>query len=155
MDRPTLYLTNWSSRRTPGMFGPGRAFTMMARPRWFERGEGTVNGLTPSGDVEALLGAALAERRAGVPGVTAAFDAYRAAWDARSRTAVAAGIWGFGGLWAQHGDVATVLRDGDTVACACSREDAAKGRCHRAFVAPFLVRAGWRVILDGVEVSDG
>lgn len=27
------------------------------------------------------------------------------------------------------------------------------GRCHRAWAAPFLVRAGWRVILDGVEVA--
>lgn len=41
-----------------------------------------------------------------------------------------------------------VIADGDTLCCAC-----AKGAdCHRRWAAPFLVRAGWRVVLDGVEV---
>ena len=37
------------------------------------------------------------------------------------------------------------VADGDTLCCTCSRDDAAAGRC--------LVRAGWRVILDGQEVT--
>lgn len=46
------------------------------------------------------------------------------------------------------------VKDGDTLCCACSRSEAVAGRCHRVWMAPFLVRAGWRVILDGVEVPD-
>jgi len=47
--------------------------------------------------------------------------------------------------------IATVA-DGDTLCCACSVAEARAGRCHRTWAAQFLVRAGWRVILDGVEV---
>jgi hypothetical protein len=48
--------------------------------------------------------------------------------------------------------IVVVVKDGDTLCCACSREDAANGKCHRAWVAPLLKAAGWRVVLDGVEV---
>ena len=45
------------------------------------------------------------------------------------------------GLW--------FVQDGDTLTCTC-----AKGvDCHRRWAAPFLVKAGWRVVLDGVEVT--
>lgn len=39
-DRPTLYLSNWSSHRTPGCHGPGRKLTIMAAPRRWEHGAG-------------------------------------------------------------------------------------------------------------------
>lgn len=48
-----------------------------------------------------------------------------------------------------------IVSDGDTLCCACSRDDAAAGRCHRVWAAAALVRAGWRVILDGKELDDG
>jgi len=41
------------------------------------------------------------------------------------------------------------VANGDTLLCACKFG----APCHRREAAPFLVRAGWRVILDGVEVT--
>ncbi len=45
------------------------------------------------------------------------------------------------------------VADGDTLCCACSRDEAAAGRCHRVWAAEALAAAGWRVVLDGVEVT--
>lgn len=39
--------------------------------------------------------------------------------------------------------------DGATLICACSREAARAGRCHRVIAADLLKRAGWSVVLDG------
>ena len=142
-DRPTLHLTNWASR---SLHGPGRRWTIMAAPRRFERGDGVVPDFTPP---LSLLRQLKAER------VTE--DAYFAEltrrWDAgwvrdgsnpfsprRLLASPALGEW-------------VVVADGDSLLCSCSREKAAVGRCHRATAAPFLFRAGWRVILDGVEVT--
>jgi hypothetical protein len=149
---PTLYLSNWSSSRSVGLHGPGRKLTIMAKPRAWEHGEGRVPLLTPSGTVLPLLQAALADRTD-----AAAMAAYRSAFEAvlggaerllRPRRLLAhAGPGGMGG------GLTSEVCDGDTLCCACSRAEAAAGRCHRAWVAPFLARAGWRVLLDGAEVS--
>jgi UDP-2,3-diacylglucosamine pyrophosphatase LpxH len=48
-----------------------------------------------------------------------------------------------------------LVQDGDTLCCACSRDEAAAGRCHRVWVAEALAKAGWAVVLDGVEVVRG
>lgn len=50
-----------------------------------------------------------------------------------------------GGFWTHTGSVP----DGATLICACSREAAAAGRCHRVIAADLLKRAGWTVVLDG------
>ena len=47
--------------------------------------------------------------------------------------------------WERVGEVP----DGATLICACSREAAAAGRCHRVIAADLLKRAGWSVVLDG------
>jgi hypothetical protein len=111
----------------------------MARPRQWERGEGRVLDLTPvasnlidlqagqiSNDEYRSRFTTLLEPFALVPGQLKAYTSY-----------------GIG-----------LVENGDTLCCACSRADAAAGQCHRAWAAPFLARAGWRVILDGVEVID-
>lgn len=41
------------------------------------------------------------------------------------------------------------IPDGATLICACSRQAAAAGRCHRVIAADLLKRAGWSVVLDG------
>jgi hypothetical protein len=166
--KPTLYLSNWSSHRTPGMHGPGRKWTIMADPRHFERGEGRVESLAPLGSrLHRLLRAALADR-----GNVATMEAYRAAFDAAMETRLAGGLLspergtGYrldGRLWAMGapGHMTALpgltcrVEDGDSLLCACSRDEAAAGRCHRAWAAPWLLRAGWRVVLDGAEVSGG
>ena len=143
----TLYLTNWKSR---ALRGPGRAFTIMAKPRRWERGEGRVSALAPLGDVcFGYLARVIESRRSGVldPALVAE---YRAALTGRasgfdlSPGALVADLWPL-----RHGDARAVV-DGNSLLCACSREDA-DGNCHRMWVAPLLVAAGWNVILDGQE----
>jgi hypothetical protein len=53
-------------------------------------------------------------------------------------------IWD-GNDWERIGPVP----GGATLICACSREAAAAGRCHRVIAADLLKRAGWTVVLDG------
>ena len=40
-----------------------------------------------------------------------------------------------------------------TLCCACSVADSQAGRCHRAWAAPYLLKAGWKVMLDGKEFT--
>ncbi len=147
-DRPTLHLTNWSS---PKLHGPGRKLTIMARPRAWEVGEGTVIDLAPqSGDfTTAMMIQALAER--GTAEGEVSMHRYKTAMESRWQIKeLALGPRHL--LWiappGMGGGMVSNVHDGDTLCCAC-----AKGvECHRRWAAPFLVRAGWRVILDGVEV---
>lgn len=145
---PTLYLSNWSSYRTPGMHGPGRKFTIMARPRLWEHGEGVVIALTPQGFEVSAMQKAVADRND-----TEAASNYREMIEAR---------WTNGSVFPMamppkqllaFADGPLYVESGDTLCCACSVAEARAGRCHRTWAAPFLVRAGWRVILDGAEVS--
>jgi len=76
---PTIYLTNFSSRR---LHGPGAVYTMMGAPRAFEQGQGRVQNLRPHGaDELRLMRAALAERKAGQTGD--ALARYRRALETR------------------------------------------------------------------------
>lgn len=42
--KPTIHVTNWSSRK---LHGPGRTFTIMCMPRAWEWGSGRVEHATP------------------------------------------------------------------------------------------------------------
>lgn len=133
-DLPTLYLTNWSSRR---LHGPGQKWTIMARPRAWERGAGVVVALTP--DLSDLVAA-----KSGTLSEVEYFARFREKM-LRHSSQLAPGI-----MRAAYA-VYPAVCDGDTLLCAC----AIGAPCHRREVAPFLVRAGWRVILDGVEAPRG
>ncbi len=148
MSAPTLHLTNWSS---PKLHGPGLRWRIMLNPRRWERGDGEVTALVPLGPAMRLLPALIEQRRRGGVVDPALVAEYRRlleeGWEGqltplnhlRPGALFAAGPPN-GGRW---------VADGDTLLCAC-----AKGAdCHRRWAAPFLVRAGWRVILDGVEVT--
>lgn len=145
--RPTIYLSNWSSHRTPGMHGPGRKFSIMARPRAWEWGDGRVEPLAPMGELEPMMIEALTERAAGIVEGDA-MQSYRMAYLRRI------GVLDMrpGYLVASHGgtDARTVI-DGTTLCCACSVAEARAGRCHRVWLAAAFVDAGWRVLLDGRE----
>ena len=147
-ERPTLHLTNASSRR---LHGPGRVWTIMARPRTWERGIGRVAALSPIVALTPLMQAAIAERKAGIDGGPA-LAVYRSAFDARLAIMDLRPGHIHGYLWEGMGS-GTLLESGDTLICACSRAEAAAGRCHRSWCAPALVAAGWRVILDGVDTA--
>lgn len=110
----------------------------MANPRWWERGAGEVSCFVPPLDW-------LRDVKAG----TLHPDNYFA-W-LRFRWTSATALHAPGMLVAHGGGASAPVLDGDTLCCAC----AVGAPCHRREAAPFLVRAGWRVVLDGVVVSEG
>jgi hypothetical protein len=140
-EKPTVYLSNWSSSKTPGHHGPGRKLTIMAAPRRWERGAGSVGVLLP--DLDAL-------RKVQAGAITG--DEYRARFERRLSQVVdglrPSAMW----FDRNNGRGVGSVADGDTLCCACSRDEAAAGRCHRVWAAHALARNGWRVILDGVEL---
>lgn len=136
-DLPSVHITNWPSRT---LHGPGRRFSIMRNPRAWEWGEGRV-----------LLFLPLASDLADVREERISFREYAARC-----------LLQFsqhpeqlppGELLASDRGVLTAVRHGDTLLCSCSGAQAARGRCHRVIAAELLAGAGWRVILDGEEMS--
>lgn len=137
--KPTLYLTNWSSHRTPGCHGRGRKLTIMAAPRKWEKGGGTVVVLTPNvHDLRAVQDQHISGAE------------YRERFERMVGKLNEAGKLAPGELLTFEGfGVGELVLDGDTLCCACSRAEAAAGRCHRVWAAKALAAAGWNIILDG------
>lgn len=141
MSKPTIHVTNWASRK---LHGPGRKYTIMARPRHWEWGDGHVSDLTP-------LPNQLTELREGF----LSWNAYKAECLEKFSTMPIEP----GQLHAYKNHSSAVfadswpVEDGDTLCCSCSREAAANDKCHRRWAAMELSRAGWRVILDGKELK--
>ena len=166
---PALYLDSWAwvqarkqaalkDRRNPWPCGrSGVALTIMAKPRgqYGECGDGRVPWLVPSAAARDLLDEALDAR--GTEAEASAVAAYRRAFDAQlhgafQRHELAPGRLALAVEPGGRAPRSPVL-DGATLCCACSRDRAAAGACHRAWCAPWLVRAGWTVHLDGVLVA--
>ncbi len=134
-----MYLTNW---KRPAYHGPGRRFTIMADPRRWEHGVGRVAPLIPALDWLAVVKAAVATKDERV--IEDSWIRYVQRFDDRLRDVVLApGVLTWAG--GHNGDGQGVVEDGDTLCCAC----AVGARCHRQIAAPWLVRAGWSVVLDG------
>lgn len=136
---PTVHLSNWSSYRTPGAHGPGRNWSIMARPRRWERGAGFVSLFVPDGDD------LLSVQQGGMT-----LDAYRDAFLrlVAYRVKVKGKTIGPGGLLAETPLDPVPVADGDTLLCACGVEEARAGRCHRTWAAGLLALSGWTVVLD-------
>jgi len=133
---PVLYLTNFASRK----LHHGHVYTIMARPRAWEHGEGTVSRLVPSVlDLTAYQHGHLS------------IEEYRRKFENHIMMREWRDLLRPGRLCTEEG---VVIADGDTLCCSCSKAEAVAGRCHRAWAAPYLVSAGWTVILDGVEVKE-
>lgn len=153
-ERPTLHVTNWSSTT---LHGPGPKLTIMALPRSWEHGDGGVDILLPAAtDLRAVQAGTLSP------------DAYRAAFEAKMTRALQEGsLQPHVGLMYNptHRLAATSVaasaanatsfsvENGSTLCCACSKQKAAEGRCHRVWAAKALAAAGWNVILDGTPVA--
>lgn len=144
MDRPILYLSNWASHRTPGQHGPGRRWHAMARPRRWELGAGGVPSITPD-NVNLWL---LRERQ-----IT--FREYFIRFNIEVAHRLENGLLSPGHLGAiplaGRARQAIPIAAGDTICCACARRDspARQHPCHLEWAAPYLVRAGWDVMLYG------
>lgn len=108
----------------------------MAAPRLFEMADGHVEDLVPL----------LSDLRA-VQSRQIDLATYRGRYLAVVERIFSRGRLAPGELTAADGQV--IVGDGDTLCCSCSREAAAAGRCHRVWSSALLIRAGWRVILDG------
>lgn len=140
---PRLHITNYSSLK---LYGPGRWLSIQAiPPDWTAPyTDGNVPFLIP-------IRADLVARHAG----EMSHEDYKATltkrWEARQD------LLRPGTLMAQVGFCLIAVEEGDTLLCTCSRDKARQGRCHRAWMAPYLAAAGWEVILDGdvFGVSDG
>ncbi len=146
-DAPTIYLSNWSSHRTPGHHGPGRKLTIMARPRHWERGWGAVAEVRPN--AEAIV--AMKEGRLSEDDY---FAQYRHGLEVvKGRGGLIPGeliarSWVDGDGMYPGGNYERVMAD-STLCCSCARGK----RCHRVILAEFLRVCGWRVILDGEAIE--
>lgn len=177
----TIFLTNGASvaavqrgkakPETAACVGPGPVLSIMRYPRseMGEAGNGRVLALTPPSHLVApAIDAKKAADRTGDAFDLSAWreyeEALRGRWLAPEhvrRCAPGALAYGRevhrergvarqwdGDWWVFSGDVP----DGATLICACSREAAGSGRCHRVIAADVLRVAGWSVVLDGREV---
>lgn len=114
----------------------------MLRPRPWEHGDGRVEALTP--DAEDL------DRVLHAESLRAEVRARTMPWEEFARRCVArfsAHDLRPGQLVATTPSGDRLVRDGDTLCCACG-----VGKpCHRVVMAPLLLAAGWDVHLDGVK----
>jgi hypothetical protein len=141
MTESTIYLTNWSSRK---LHGPGKKYTIMVNPRSWEHGAGSVYALLP-------LEEDLSDLRSG----KIMMEEYRRRYEAGVSGIpewLGPGVLSADSALSHNRGKTVYLARGDTLCCACSRETAAKGECHRVWAAFFLKEAKWRVILDGKEI---
>lgn len=152
----TLYVTSWNVPDILAYQGDPhtrRRWTVMAFPHPEQRGRGSVPLLTPPPPLHAQLRTNMIARiRTGQadPAAEAAFfRALTQGWEQAEKQGAFRALTGQ--PWRLPN--AEPLRDGDVLLCGCSLTDARAGLCHRTHFAPFLVRAGFRVILDGVEVA--
>lgn len=136
--KPTIHITNWSSRK----LHHGHVYTIMAKPRRWERGEGAVTGLVPNAND-------LASVRAESITVAEYRRRFLDGWTPERTVST----FRPGRVMASTGNGLVALADGDTLCCACSRDAAARGECHRVWAAELLRQAGWRVVLDGVDTE--
>ena len=148
MSKPTLHITNWSSKK---LHGTGKKWTIMARPRQWENGDGNIFRLTPwPEDLDALKTekCSLAEYKnrydEKVFGTHATADMLEPIWSKDLSP---------GFLRADVGNFSVVVQDNDTICCGCSREASLSGLCHRAWAASYLLEAGWNIVLEGIQLS--
>lgn len=151
-DKPTIHITNWSSRKLHS----GNVYTIMAYPNggYGQWGAGRVAVLAPLGTLTFLMTKAIAERKDGVVGgpKMVAYQAAYVGWLSEIPKLLRPdGLRAFGLGDSFVGASGQPVAGGDTIACACSRAEAAAGRCHRSWAIPFLQRAGWSVVADGVR----
>lgn len=136
------------NRAHPGTTG----MHVMGRPGEAVAALGSVPALKPGAAVVDALRAVSAAIKAGRDPFQG-WQSARIAYDQQLREALAAGVLAPGKMV----DAAGVAVPGEvTLICTCSREEAAAGRCHRAWLVPWLERAGWEEIYcDWLGVSGG
>lgn len=179
MSSPIIFLTNaatvaaverggdWANAASKQSVGPGPVYSIMRFPRGHtaELGEGRVLALTPPRRLAApaIKAKRAADRQPADEALANAWARYEAVlrevW-ARHADRLAPGrlAWAQPAISGQPWDGEFWIRGGAvprgaTLICACARSAASAGRCHRVIAADLLGAAGWRVVLDGKEVT--
>ncbi len=150
MDRPTIYLCASSARR-PDKRGTGARYSIMAMPRAWEHGDGTVTELVPpkpllravqKGEVSWAFYELELRRR---------WTKEIVQWDDTFKPGFVFARQGSGSVLhhrtglSERTDRLIQVRSGDALFCGC-----AEGKpCHRRIAAEYLHNAGWNVVLDG------
>lgn len=141
-ERPTVYLSNWASHKTPGHHGPGRLLSIMvSTPHW----------ATPIGKVG--IAAPKADDFWALQEGKITAEEYRERYAKGVLLFAKVLVPGKLGFVSKEEHESSEVKDGDTLCCVCSRHNAKDGNCHRVWLAPLLVEAGWRVILDGEKLE--
>ena len=125
------------NRVHPGSVG----LHIQARPVGWVAEMGSVPALKPSGGMVQMMQRLVADRKAGKPLDEKLFAGYRLAYETMLK-----GLDLSPGKLLDANGVAVGINA--TLICTCAREEAAAGRCHRTWLAPFLERAGWEVFVD-------
>jgi len=135
--KPIIHITNWPSKK---LHGPGKKWTMMALPREWEKGDGSIDELVPTEEdtINAKSG-------------KITFDEFRMNYFAELSSM---SLFRLGRLQAiTENDTKVYVKSGDTICCVCSKDAASEGKCHRVFAAEIMNDAGWHVILDGKDFT--
>jgi len=121
----------------------------MNRPRHWEHGDGKCNVATPP----ASAFGALRDKRITMDEYRERCEAWWLALEEISKFVPGRMRCVIKGEDGRHSNWA--VEDGDTLLCACARPGSPRRthECHLEWLAPFLVRAGWRVVLYGSEVT--
>ena len=141
----TLHLTNWASRAE---HGPGTKISAMAKPlAWM-----SAYGIAPNAAPHLLDLEAIRSDTITIEEYTARCVARWAYFAALDRYLPGK----FDSVRPEGGRRMNIkIADGDSLLCTCPRRGSHRWRrpCHLESLAPFLVRAGWRVLLYGEEVT--
>jgi len=131
-EKKTVYLASWDDEQ---FHGPGRKFSLLRQPPHAIRGDGVVETFVPDDTLyQAFLrgSASLAQfRRLYLAALTPVPIHH-----GRLKATL-------------HGGETVLVDEGDTLLCKCSAERASDLLCHRAWLAQLLLRASWRVLIDG------
>lgn len=142
-NEPTIYISNWSSSRTPGHHGiSGRKLSIMVKTPDYVVPDGRVEALVP--DEKDLW----ATKQGSITSDIYKNRYLKSLWEKKS--GLEPGMLRFRAI---NSEAEQIVQHGDTLCCVCSRKDAADDRCHRAWAATVLKEAGWVVILDGKKVK--
>lgn len=137
--RPLIYITSGAKADLPGHRGPGRDLSIMS-----QRNRGTLPRV-PAARIDDAARFLLHSRQIEIVKFK---ERYCALMEGR----VARGSCAPGTLsrisppdWTPE-----PVNAGDTLICSCAaRSD---DECHRFWLAPYLLAAGWRVVLDGKDL---
>lgn len=168
--RPVIYLTNAASVRaarngnarqeTALRVGPGDQWSIQGNPdpKRGELGRGTVFELVPGpGLVDSVRKSSLSAaqyREAYLEGPAPPAPGARPSEVPRSWLDLSPGRLKARAAFGRTRGQMVEVQAGDNLTAGPSAKDAAVGLCYRVWAAYLLIKAGWRVILDGEEIPE-